>query len=373
MTAWDTPSDGKRDVPACMRQSVRMNTTGDRNGGSAMLLRVGELAKRTGLTVRTLHHYDAIGLLNPSARSQAGYRLYNNEDIARLHGIQGLRDLGLPLSDIGRQLAANGTTLPEIISRQLAALDREILRVTDVRSRLTMLQQRLTVGTQPETDDWLAALQLMTTHGKYFTSDELKVISERWQEMTADWQPLIKELHDAMKEDIPADASVAQMLARRWMNLSMRWMQDDFALLTRWKEMCENEPAAYGNSGIDAESFQYIGNAVALRVAAFQKYLDPLQIKRLNKNLDEKWDALEQAARNIMRQGLAADSEVVRRLAVRWDDLVDETADHDPVIREKLLIAIENEPLIRSGSHLSADVREFIGGAVAFSGNRQSA
>ena len=48
-----------------------------------MLLKVGELAKRSGLTVRTLHHYDAIGLLTPSARADNGYRLYNREDVAR--------------------------------------------------------------------------------------------------------------------------------------------------------------------------------------------------------------------------------------------------------------------------------------------------
>lgn len=49
-----------------------------------MALKIGELARRTGLTVRALHHYDAIGLLTPSARSDAGYRLYNDADVARL-------------------------------------------------------------------------------------------------------------------------------------------------------------------------------------------------------------------------------------------------------------------------------------------------
>lgn len=48
-----------------------------------MKLKIGELAKRSGLTVRALHHYDSIGLLCPSARSEAGYRLYNRDDIAR--------------------------------------------------------------------------------------------------------------------------------------------------------------------------------------------------------------------------------------------------------------------------------------------------
>ena len=49
-------------------------------------LKVGELARRTGLTVRTLHHYDEIGLLRPSLHTEAGYRLYTARDVARLQG-----------------------------------------------------------------------------------------------------------------------------------------------------------------------------------------------------------------------------------------------------------------------------------------------
>lgn len=70
-----------------------------------MLLKVGELARHSGLTVRTLHHFDEIGLPRPSARSEAGYRLYSRDDVARLHGIQALRHLGLPLKEIGAMLA----------------------------------------------------------------------------------------------------------------------------------------------------------------------------------------------------------------------------------------------------------------------------
>lgn len=69
-----------------------------------MLLKIGELAKRTGLTVRALHHYDAIGLLSPSARSEAGYRLYNEADIARLHRILALRRFGWRLPTSGQLL-----------------------------------------------------------------------------------------------------------------------------------------------------------------------------------------------------------------------------------------------------------------------------
>jgi len=51
-----------------------------------MLLKVGQLAKQTHLSVRTLHHYDEIGLLSPSVRTPAGHRLYNTKDIAVLYG-----------------------------------------------------------------------------------------------------------------------------------------------------------------------------------------------------------------------------------------------------------------------------------------------
>ncbi|MFW6202445.1 MAG: MerR family transcriptional regulator [Gemmatimonadota bacterium] len=65
---------------------------------------VGELAERTGLTVRTLHHYDEIGLLVPSRRSASGYRLYDDADLARLQQILLFRELDFPLETIGQLL-----------------------------------------------------------------------------------------------------------------------------------------------------------------------------------------------------------------------------------------------------------------------------
>ena len=61
-------------------------------------MRIGELAKRAGLTVRTLHHYDSIGLLSAASRSPSGFRSYGKSDIIRLHRIQALKQLGLSLA-----------------------------------------------------------------------------------------------------------------------------------------------------------------------------------------------------------------------------------------------------------------------------------
>ena len=69
---------------------------------------MGEFARLAGITVRTLHHYDQLGLLSPARRSGAGYRLYTTTDLNRLQQIMSLRYLGLPLEEIGAMLRDPG-------------------------------------------------------------------------------------------------------------------------------------------------------------------------------------------------------------------------------------------------------------------------
>src|SRR5688572_29058021 len=101
-----------------------------------MQLKIGELARRTGLTVRALRHYDDIGLLKPSARADSGYRLYGREDIARLYRIQALRRLEVSLSEIGTLLDKDAGGLCDIVAQQLASLDRQIRQATALRDHL---------------------------------------------------------------------------------------------------------------------------------------------------------------------------------------------------------------------------------------------
>src|SRR5437763_7439278 len=101
-----------------------------------MLLKIGQLARQTGLTVRTLHHYDAIGLLRPSGRADNGYRMYNRADVARLHQVQALRRLGLSLEDAGTVLAGGNTDIGAIVARQVEQLSSQIEHGTLLRDRL---------------------------------------------------------------------------------------------------------------------------------------------------------------------------------------------------------------------------------------------
>ncbi|HEY2765788.1 MAG TPA: MerR family transcriptional regulator [Pseudonocardiaceae bacterium] len=86
--------------------------------------RVGELAERTGLTVRALHHYHEIGLLVPSLRTHAGHRCYAEADVQRLHRILALRGFGFSLAEIGQVLDGGGTACSAFSARSTARLNR---------------------------------------------------------------------------------------------------------------------------------------------------------------------------------------------------------------------------------------------------------
>ena len=71
-------------------------------------LKVGALARRAGLTVRTLHHYEEIGLLVPARRTGSGHRLYGMPEVRRLHQITSLKQMGLSLDEIRASLDGGG-------------------------------------------------------------------------------------------------------------------------------------------------------------------------------------------------------------------------------------------------------------------------
>jgi DNA-binding transcriptional MerR regulator len=111
-------------------------------------IQVGELARRSGVTVRALHHYDHIGLLQPSSRSTAGYRLYQAADVERLFSIVVLRRVGLPLEQIKEALDDPTWRLVDALAVQISELDRRTATDQALRAELTGLLERVT--TQPD-------------------------------------------------------------------------------------------------------------------------------------------------------------------------------------------------------------------------------
>ena len=92
------------------------------------LMRIGELSKRTGLSIRALRYYEEIGILQPTARTPAGYRLYDGSALAILDMVKRMKLLGLPLAALG----------------ELQTIHRDQRKCAPVRQRLqAMLEQRI--------------------------------------------------------------------------------------------------------------------------------------------------------------------------------------------------------------------------------------
>jgi len=129
---------------------------------SASGRRVGKLAEAGGLTVRTLHYYEEIGLLRPSGRTEAGHRLYSDADVERLYRISLLRRLGLRLEDIARALDDPAWNLQSALSAHLGDLDRRLEATSRLRARINHLVAQSTTTEGPKTDDLLKILEEMT-------------------------------------------------------------------------------------------------------------------------------------------------------------------------------------------------------------------
>ncbi|MBH1935273.1 MerR family transcriptional regulator [Streptomyces sp. AV19] len=107
--------------------------------------KVGPLAEASGLTVRTLHHWDTIGLLTPSRRTAGGHREYTEDDLARLYQVLALRELGLGLETIGACLDA-GVDPVRLVRDHLAEVESALTALDALRERLVCLDAELAGG-----------------------------------------------------------------------------------------------------------------------------------------------------------------------------------------------------------------------------------
>lgn len=326
-----------------------------------MLLKVGELARRTGLTVRTLHHYDEIGLLKPTGRSDGGYRLYGAADVQRLHSIQALRHLGMPLNDIAGVLGNESASPEGILAQQIQSLDAQIAQASELRGRLALLREGLISGAKPRLGNWLETLAMMTTYGKYFSADELRRIFENWKRIAPDWLPLQAAVRAAMDQGLTPESPEVQPLVHRWMSLMLHWMDGDFDLLERWGHMYNQEPSAHGRyDAPPSDMLAFIERGIQLRMGLLAKYLSSEELRRIGNVPRAQWDALEDDVAALLRDGASPASEAARAAARRWGALMDEVAAQDPALRAKLLEASAKEPLLRAGAPLSQPVRDFL-------------
>src|SRR5215211_4926053 len=140
---------------------------------------VGRVAELSGVTIRTLHHYDEIGLLSPGGRSAAGYRLYEDSDIERLRRILFYRELGFPLEEIATIVDDPRTDALGHLRRQRGLLTERIRRLSAMVDAIDYEMEARTM------DIRLTPEERLEVFGKFRPEDYAEEAEQRWGETEA--------------------------------------------------------------------------------------------------------------------------------------------------------------------------------------------
>jgi DNA-binding transcriptional MerR regulator len=192
-----------------------------------------EFARIANVTIRTLHHYDRIGLLKPSGYTSAGYRLYRKHDLVRLQQIVTLKFIGFSLTQIKQLLDSNSFDLRaalkqqrEILSEKRQQLD---LAVTAIEKAGALLES----NNEPDWQAFKRIIEVINMQNnmdwtkKYYSEEAKKKIAERAQTIPPeviekaqnDWATLIAEVEKAVAEGVSPTSERAAALAIRWREL----------------------------------------------------------------------------------------------------------------------------------------------------------
>ncbi|MFC9232532.1 MerR family transcriptional regulator [Streptomyces decoyicus] len=189
---------------------------------------VGQVAAFAGVTVRTLHHYDEIGLLQPGERNHAGHRRYGEDGLDRLQQILFYRELGFPLEEVAALLDDPDADPQEHLRRQHDLLTGRIGRLQEMAAAVehAMEARRMKVRLTPEEKfevfgDFDPDAHAAEAEERWGGTDAYKESQRRaatytkddWKRLTAEFDALHRAMADLLAQGVPADSEAAMDVA----------------------------------------------------------------------------------------------------------------------------------------------------------------
>ncbi len=240
----------------------------------AQLWKVGELAKLVGVSVRTLHHYDNLGLLTPSRRSEKGYRLYTAEDLMKLQLIKSLQQLDFSLVQIKQSLERPGFSLLDVIPQQIQRLQEQITAQQTLCDRLATVAERMKARQQVSPQEFIQLIYLTTMIDNHYSPEQREWMKKRAEELgpehikevEQEWPKLIATVRAEMEKGTDPSDPVVQKLARRWMELVKEFTGGrpdmEKSVGNVWKHEGDKLRQQHGDGVPTPEMFQYIQKAM---------------------------------------------------------------------------------------------------------------
>jgi len=200
---------------------------------SDSMYQANEFAQVAGVTVRTLHHYDRIGLLKPSGYTSTGYRLYRKHDLVRLQQIVTLKFIGFSLTQIKQLLDSNSFDLRVALNQQREILAEKRRQLDGAVTAIEKAHALLQTNDEPDWQSFKRIIEVINMQNnmdwtkKYYSEDAQKKIADRAQAIPPeviekaqnDWATLIAEVEQAVVEGVSPTSERAAGLATRWREL----------------------------------------------------------------------------------------------------------------------------------------------------------
>ena len=232
------------------------------------MIKIGDLASRSGVSIRTLHHYDEIGLLSPSHRTESGHRLYGREEVVRLQQILSLRQMGFSLDAIRDLLDRRGIEPRRVLELHIARLRESVETQQQLIARLESLAVACETA---DVNQFLETMEMMTMFEKYYTKEQLETLAKRreafgeetMREVQEEWPRLIASVRAEMERGTdPRDPKV-QALARRWKELIEMFTGGDPGIEQSLRNFYRGEPQFAAQQGLDSGISEYVQKALA--------------------------------------------------------------------------------------------------------------
>jgi len=232
------------------------------------LLKVGDLAQRTGLTVRAIHHYEALGLLAPAQRTQTRHRLYDEASIVRLRKIAALKELGMSLEEI-RQWLTDPPAVLAAVRAQRMRVAGALQQLQAVAARLEAVETHMSAQRAPSVDDVLDALEAIRMFEKYYTPEQLDYLAKRREtlgeahikEVEQEWPQLIAKVRDAMQRGLDPQSDEVRALTTRWKQLIEEFTGGDAGIEQSLRNLYQNEPSIGSQNNLDGDLMRYVGRS----------------------------------------------------------------------------------------------------------------
>jgi len=232
-------------------------------------MKIGELAQATKISIRTLHHYDEIGLLKPSSRTESSHRLYTESDIARLHKIVSLRNIGFSLEEVGQFVGHSHEELRDLIARQLEKVEVEREELDRKQWCIKAAHEAANFEQFQGSEKLISMIRELTIQSQYLSAEERQIIQsknnalglQRIKEMHSKLEQLTLLAQKFMSQNIDPTEPQVIALANEWNALGQEGVGDNPEVVKKIKLMLQENPDLASYRGINQDLLEYLKKA----------------------------------------------------------------------------------------------------------------